>query len=127
NTGCRSPQGLSSGSSFKRKNGKVVDGIASNHLTLQEITIMSNAPFLKMLVAPIIAALVLTAGWAQQDLDPNTVMVTVNGAPITHKQVQGEIGALSAGGYTPPIEEVFSQLIARELLYQAALENNLVA
>ena len=67
------------------------------------------------------------AAMAQEELDPETVMVTVNGEPITHKQVQGEIAALSGTGYQPSVDEVFSQLVARELLYQAAVKQDLTA
>jgi len=86
---------------------------------------------LPFLVSPsliLVFALTALPAFAQSDeIPPDTVMVRVNGEPILHKQVQAEIEALAAGGYRPPVEEVFSQLIAKELLYQAAVKEGKVA
>ncbi|MCA9414918.1 MAG: peptidylprolyl isomerase [Candidatus Omnitrophica bacterium] len=82
---------------------------------------------LKLLTAVVVAVSTVSIGWAQKEIAPDTVMVTVNGEPITHKQVEGEIASLSGTGYRPSADEVFSQLIARELLYQAAVKQGLVA
>lgn len=61
------------------------------------------------------------------EIPPDAVIVTVNGEPILHRQVEREIETLAREGYPPPVEEVFSQLIARKLLHQAAVKQSLTA